>query len=96
MPTTRETSGSTKTEDEEEGVVDPSQLVQRQVRNLPPNARASTAPTISHMTRACSVPISTSGWKLAGGVEVEVGQTMTVESARRSSAWTITAYRRPC
>ncbi len=48
------------------------------------------------MIRVCSSPIATSGWKLAGGVDVEVGQTTTVESARRSSAWTITAKRRPC
>jgi hypothetical protein len=48
------------------------------------------------MIHVCSSPIVTSGWKLAGGVEVELGQTTTVDSARRSSAWTITAKRRPC
>ena len=31
----------------------------------------------------------------AGRPEREVGQTKTVDRARRSSAWTITAYRRP-
>ena len=34
--------------------------------------------------------------KLAAGADCEVGQTTTVDSARRSSAWTITAKRRPC
>jgi hypothetical protein len=32
-----------------------------------------------------------SGWKLAAGVEVDVGQMTTVERDRRSSAWTMTA-----
>lgn len=36
-----------------------------------------------------------SGWKLAAGVECDVGQTTTVGRVRRSVAWTTTANRRP-
>ena len=61
-----------------------------------PSMRTSTGPTSSHIVRVGSPPTAISGWKLAGGVELEVGQTRIVESVRRSSAWTITAKRRPC
>jgi hypothetical protein len=61
----------------------------------PPSARTSTGPTISHMTRVGSSSTTTSGWTLAAGVEVDVGQTRIVDSARRSSACTTTAKRRP-
>jgi hypothetical protein len=36
-----------------------------------------------------------SGWKLAAGVDWEVGQTTTVDRASRSLAWTTTANRLP-
>jgi hypothetical protein len=35
------------------------------------------------MTRVLSSATSTSGWKLAGGVEVELEQTTVVDSATR-------------
>ncbi len=51
-----------------------------------PSARASTAPTISQRSCVGWLAIVTSGWKLAGNADREVGQITTVESASRSSA----------
>jgi len=43
------------------------------------------------MMRVGSSSMRTSGWKLAGGVELDVGHTTTVESASRASACTMIA-----
>jgi hypothetical protein len=79
-----------------ESVVHGSHLVDCQMPHPCAEHACVEGPTISHITRVGSSATTTSGWKLAGGVEVEVGQTRTVESASRSSACTSTAKRRPC
>lgn len=85
-----------KNEDQLESVVNGSHLVERQVCDLTPEgARIDCTDHLAHDPRLL-VTDHHLGWKLAGGVEVDVGQTTIVESARRSSAWTITAKRRPC
>jgi len=70
-----DSDASAKCENEKKRVVDPARLVSVRWPTSSPRARASIAPTISQRTRVDSSPITTSGWKLAGGADCDVGQT---------------------
>ena len=82
-------------EDELECVVDCSQLVERQLPDLR-TERAGIDGTdhLAHHARRLLAD-GYLGMEAPGGVELDVGQTRIVESARRSSACTTTAKRRP-
>jgi hypothetical protein len=76
----------TKVENEFELIVYRTHLVERELAHmLAQRSRIHGADQLAH-TRVGTSPRTISGWKLAGGIGVDVGQTTTVERARRSSA----------
>ena len=87
---------SVEPDDEEHRVLGRAELVVAEVADVRAERGHRRRRCVSHMTRVGSSVMWTSGWKLAGGVERDVGQMTTVESPSRSSAWITTAKREPC